>query len=128
MEVLRPEAQNLICPVDKSIQWQSQQHELFRTRRLRSSDQCTARREAHRCLLVGDPVAAPLTMKKSSQSSFDIRCGAIEPLVDTVVLELVDDVIERHEGVVDGVYLHIGIRRRGTKHESLNHVSPPEGF
>ena len=37
--------------------------------------------------------------------------------MDTIVLELVDGVIERHEGVVDGVYLHIGIRRRGTEHE-----------
>ena len=42
---------------------------------------------------------------------------AIEPLADTVVLEFVDDVIERHERVVDGDYLHIGIRRRGTEHE-----------
>ena len=44
----------------------------------------------------------------------------IEPPVDTVVLELVDDVIERHEGVVDGDYLQIGIRRRGTEHEHSN--------
>ena len=44
----------------------------------------------------------------------------VEALEDTVVLELVDDVNERHEGVVDGDYLHIGIRRRGTEHENSN--------
>ena len=33
---------------------------------------------------------------------------AIEPLADTVVLELVDDVIESHEGFVDDVHLPLG--------------------
>lgn len=33
---------------------------------------------------------------------------AIEPLADTVVLELVDDVIESHEGLVDDVHLPLG--------------------
>merc|ERR1719284_1993038 len=48
------------------------------------------------------------------------RDGAVEPPVDTVVLELVDHVIERHEGVVDGDHFHIGIRRRGTEYEPSN--------
>ena len=33
----------------------------------------------------------------------------IEPLADTVVLELVDDVIEGHEGFVDDVHLPLGV-------------------
>ena len=35
--------------------------------------------------------------------------------LDTVVLELVDDVIEGHDGVVDGGDFHIRICRRGTE-------------
>ena len=38
---------------------------------------------------------------------------ASEPLADTVVLELVDDVIDRHEGHVDNIHPHIEIRRHG---------------
>ena len=35
--------------------------------------------------------------------------------LDTVVLELVDDVIEGHDGVVDGGDFHIRLCRRGTE-------------
>ena len=38
---------------------------------------------------------------------------ASEPLADTVVLELVDDVIDGQEGHVDDVHPHIEIRRHG---------------
>ena len=38
---------------------------------------------------------------------------ASEWLADTVVLELVDDVIDRHEGHVDDIHPHIEIRRHG---------------
>ena len=44
----------------------------------------------------------------------------VEAPVDTVVLELVDHVIERYEWVVDGDHFNIGIRRRGTEHEHSN--------
>ena len=44
---------------------------------------------------------------------FRHRYGALEPPADTVILELVDYVIERHERVV-------GIRRRGTEHQHSN--------
>ena len=35
------------------------------------------------------------------------RDGTVESPVDTVALELVDQGIERHEGVVDGDHFHI---------------------
>ena len=38
---------------------------------------------------------------------------ASEPLTDTVVLELVDDVIDRHEGLVADVHPYIENRRHG---------------
>ena len=38
---------------------------------------------------------------------FRHRDGAVESPVDTVALELVDQVIEKHEGVVDGDHFHI---------------------
>ena len=43
---------------------------------------------------------------------------ASEPLTDTVILDLVDDVIDRHEGLVADVHLHTANRRHGiNQHE-----------
>ena len=50
---------------------------------------------------------------------------AIETLADTVVLELVDDVIKSHEGFVDDVHPYIGIRRHGTEHEQSKNDRKP---
>ena len=46
------------------------------------------------------------------------------PLADTVVLELVDDVVDRHEGHVDDIHPHIEIRRHGNNTSTSKRPKP----
>ena len=49
---------------------------------------------------------------------------ASEPLADTVILDLVDDVIDRHEGRVADVHPYIGNRRHGINTSILRRSKP----
>ena len=58
-------------------------------------------------LLVEDLDAVAIDNEETVANHFRHRDGTVESPVDTVALELVDQVIERHEGVVDGDHFHI---------------------